>query len=228
MPRVTPSRNIGNFVPVNPVTPVISSYATTGGLVKVPVMDHNRHIITSHISKFPALSDTSKLYMYISSHYIHGHPNYIKQFVMSDLEQEIILSLMEHNLYCTPANSKLSIFVVDFAIGKQHNDRWHKENILEIMTLVQNHPAGNIIHFGMLYYTPNLVIPRSLIANIRLRCNNLPLFDSINRFIKDKLIHSCSRTIFGSVNKHVWMTKSLRTGSVRHGKALYSPIIALL
>ena len=50
--RVTPSSNIGNFKSVNPVTPVIGSYATSSGLVRVPVLDHNRLIVTSSNPKF--------------------------------------------------------------------------------------------------------------------------------------------------------------------------------
>ena len=159
-PRVTTMANIGNFVPVNPVTPAIGSYATTGGLVRVPVLDHNRRIVTSHSAKFPALSDTSKLNVYISSHCIHGLPNHIEQVVRSDLELEVLMSLVEHDLHSTQPNSKLSIIVVDFCIRKQKSDMWHKEKILEIMTLVQHHPAGNVIRFGMHFYNPDIVKSR--------------------------------------------------------------------
>ena len=150
-----PTANIGNFVSVNPVTPVIGSYSTSGGLARVPVLDHNRHIVTSHSAKFPTLSETSKLNVYISSHRIQCLPKHIEQVVRSDLELEVFISLVEHNLHRTQPNSKLSIIVVDFCIRKQKSDMWHKEKILELMTLVERHPAGNVIRFGMLFYTPN-------------------------------------------------------------------------
>ena len=87
--RVTPSSNIGNFKSVNPVTPVIGSYATSSGLVRVPVLDHNRCIVTSSNPKVPALSDTSKLNIYISSHRIHGLPKRIEQVVRSYQDMEV-------------------------------------------------------------------------------------------------------------------------------------------
>ena len=40
--RVVPTSNIGPFANAVPVTPVIGSYATTSGLVKVPVIHHKK------------------------------------------------------------------------------------------------------------------------------------------------------------------------------------------
>ena len=54
-----------------------------------------------------------------------------------------------------PPNSKLSIIVVDFLISKQKSDMWHKEKILELMTSVERHPAGNVSRFGLLFHTPD-------------------------------------------------------------------------
>ena len=68
---------------------------------------------------------------------------------------EVLISLLEQDLHRTQPNSKLSIIVVDFRIRKQKTDMWQKEKIVELMTLVECHPAGNVIRFGMLFYTPN-------------------------------------------------------------------------
>ena len=135
---------------------MIGSYATSGGLVRVPVLDHNRRIVTSNSAKFPALSDTSKLNVYISSYRIHSLPKHIDEVIRSDLDLEVLISLVEHDLHRTQPNSKLSIIVVDFLISKQKSDMWHKEKILELMTLVERHPAGNAIRFGLLFYIPDL------------------------------------------------------------------------
>ena len=75
--RVVPTSNIGHFVPAVSVTPVIGSYATTAGLIKVPVMNHKKNMVPSKFPKFPTLSDKSKLTVYISSHPIHGLPKCI-------------------------------------------------------------------------------------------------------------------------------------------------------
>ena len=47
--------------------------------------------------------------------------------------------------------------MVDFLISRHKSDMWHKEKILELMTLVERHPAGNVIRFGLLFFTPDLV-----------------------------------------------------------------------
>ena len=78
------------------------------------------------------------------------------------------------------------------------------------MKIVEHHPAGNVIRFGLLFYTPDLVKPRQLTANLKLRQNFLPLFEKLNNFIKEKMTKSCSRTVFGSFKKHVGMTSKLK------------------
>ena len=74
------------------------------------------------------------------------------------------------------------------------------------MDLVQTHPAGNVIRFGMLFLTPNLSIPDTFKSSVKLARDYFPLIWSINKFIKYLMVKSCSRSIFGSVTKHVGMT----------------------
>ena len=143
---------------------MIGSYATSSESVRVPVLDHKRRIVTSHNPKFPALSSTSKLNVYISSHHIHGLPSHIEQVVRSDLDLEVLTALVEHDLHRTQSNSKLSIIVVDFQISKHKPDVWHKIMLINLMKIVERHPAGYAIRFGMLFYTPNLVKPRQFTA----------------------------------------------------------------
>ena len=119
--------------------------------------------------------------------------------------------MVEHDLHRTQPNSTLSLIVVDFLISKHKSDMWHKEKILELMKIVERHPAGNVIRFGLLFYTPDLVKPRQLTANLNLRHNFLPLFEKVNNFIKEKMTKSCSRTVFGSFKKHVGMTSKLKS-----------------
>ena len=82
--------------------------------------------------------------------------------------------------------------------------------LINLMKIVERHLAGNVIRFGMLFYTPDLVKPRQFTANLNLRPNFLPLFEKINNFIREKMSKSCSRTIFGSYKKHVGMTTKLK------------------
>ena len=159
VPRVTPTRDIGHFVPAVPVTPVIGSYANTSGLVRVPVMNHKKRMVSSEYPKFPTLSDKSKLNVYISSHPIHGLPKYIEEIYRADLTLIVLYFLIEYDLHHTTADSKVSYIVVDFAISRHCNKRWHKAKIFEIMNLVQSHPACNVIRFGMLFFTPDLTHP---------------------------------------------------------------------
>ena len=64
--------------------------------VRVPVLDHKSRVVNSHSPKFPAVSSTSKLNVYISSHRIHGLPSHIEQVVRSDLDLEVLTALVEH------------------------------------------------------------------------------------------------------------------------------------
>ena len=162
-----------------------------------------RRIVPIKYPKFLTRSETSKLNVYISIHSIYGLPKYIEEILRSDLTLDILLFLVEHDHNHTPADSKVSFIVVDFAISRHHNERWHKAKLLEIMDLVQNNPAGNVICFEMLFFTPDLTIPNTLRSHVRLNRNYLPLFQSLNKCIKDIMIQPCSRSIFGSVNKHV-------------------------
>ena len=91
--------------------------------------------------------------------------------------------------------------MVDFLISRNKSDMWHKKKILELIQIVDRHPAGNVIRFGLLFYTPDLVKPRQITANLNLRHNFLSLFEKINKFTKDKMTKSGSRTVFGSFKK---------------------------
>ena len=104
----------------------------------------------------------------------------------------------------------MSIIVVDFQISKHKSDVWHKEMLIELMKIVERHPAGNVIRFGLLFYTPDLVKLRQMTANLKLRQNFFSLFEKINNFIKEKMSKFCSRTIFGSFKKHMGITSKLK------------------
>ena len=149
--RVVPTSNIGPFASVVPVTPVIGSYATSSGLVRVPVMNQQKKLVPSKLPKFPTLSDKSKLNVYISSQPVHHLPKHIEQVYREDLTLDVLLSLVKYDLDHIPANCKVSFIIVDFAISRQCNEAWHKAKIFELMDLVQTHPAGNVIRFGMLF-----------------------------------------------------------------------------
>ena len=76
--------SIGNFKSADPVTPAIGSYAAAGGLARVPVMDHKRHIVASRNAKIPALSKVSLLNVYSSSQCVYGLPKHIEQVSRED------------------------------------------------------------------------------------------------------------------------------------------------
>ena len=116
-PRIVPTSIIGPFAPAVSVTQVIGSYATTSGLVKVPVMNHEKNMVPSKFPKYPTLSDKSKLNVYISSHSIHNLPKHIEEVYRDDLTLDVLLSLVEYDLNHITVNSKVSFIVVDFAIS---------------------------------------------------------------------------------------------------------------
>ena len=204
--RVVPTSNIGPFATAVPVTPVIGSYATTSGLVRVPVMNHKKKMVPSRLPKFPTLSDKSKLNVYISSQPIHNLPEHIEEVYREDLTLDVLLTLVKHDLEHIPVNCKISFIVVDFAISRQCSEAWHKACIFELMDLVQTHPAGNVIRFGMLFLQPNLCIPDTFKAPAKLAKDYFPLIRGVNKCIRDLMVRSCSRSIFGSDNKYVGMT----------------------
>ena len=89
--------------------------------------------------------------------------------------------------------------MIDFAISRQCSEAWHKPRIFELMDLVQSHHAGNVIRIGMLFLRPDLCVPE-------LVKDYFPLIRAVNKFIRYLMVKSCSRSIFGSVNKHVGIT----------------------
>ena len=117
---------------------------------------------------------------------------------------------MENDLHLTLSGSKLSIIVVDFLVRKSKSAQWQKDMIVNLMQIVEHHPKGNIIRFGLLFYTPDLVKPREITAKLNLRHTFLRLFEKTNRFITEKMSKSGSRTTFGSFKKHMGMTSTLK------------------
>ena len=119
----------------------------------------------------------SFLNVYSSSHIVHGLPKHIEQVSRDDLEFELLTSLIENDLHLTQSGSKLSIVVVDFLVTKTKSAKWHKDKITEIMQIVECHPKGNFIRFGMLFMTPDLVKIREMTGSISPRHNVLRLFE---------------------------------------------------
>ena len=126
------------------------------------------------------------------------------------LTLDVLLTLVKHDLDHIPVNCKISFIVVDFTISRQCSEAWHKARIFELMDLVQSHLAGNVIRFGMLFLQPNLCIPDNFKAPAKLAKDYFPLIRGVNKCIRDLMVRSCSRSIFGSANKHVGMTTKCR------------------
>ena len=111
---------------------------------------------------------------------------------------EVLTAPVENVLHLSRSNTRLSIIVVDFLVSKHKSDQWHKDKILKLMQIVERHPKGNIIRFGLLFYTPDLVKPREITANLNLRHNFLHLFEKINRFNSKKILQGLIRAHFGN------------------------------
>ena len=74
------------------------------------------------------------------------------------------------------------------------------------MDLLHSHHAGNVIRFGLVFVYPSLCIPETFKNPLKLAANHFPLVMGINKFIRSLMMKSCSRSIFGSINKHVGIT----------------------
>ena len=84
------------------------------------------------------------------------------------------------------------------------------------MQIVEHYPKGNIIRFGLLFYTPNLIKVREMNGSINPRFNFLGHFEEVNPFISLKMLQFESRMCFGSYKKHVGTTSKLKN---RKGEA---------
>ena len=84
--------------------------------------------------------------------------------------------------------------------------RWHKAQLFRIMDQVCDHPAGNVIRFGILFCNPDLTIPDTLTSHHRLSCNYFSMYWVLNKCIKDMMVESGTMSIFGTISNHVEMT----------------------
>ena len=124
---------------------------------------------------FLFLSQSSK---YVSI--VYGLPPYIEQVSLSDLELPLLTSLIKHDLQSTLTSSKLSIVVVDFLVSRTKPTKWHKTKIAELMGIVERHPKGNIIRFGLLFMTLNLVKIKEMTSRYTPHPNLFKSFEEVN------------------------------------------------
>ena len=94
-----------------------------------------------------------------------------------------LTSLIKHDLQSTLTSSKLSIIVVDFLVSRTKPTKWHKTKIAELMGIVERHPKGNIIRFGLLFMTLNLVKIKEMTSRYTPHPNLFKLFEEVNQFI---------------------------------------------
>ena len=78
------------------------------------------------------------------------------------------------------------------------------------MQIVEHHPKGNFIGFGMLFMTPDLVKIREMNGSITPRHNFFRLFEEVNRHINSKMSCFGSRSCFGSYKKHMGISSTLK------------------
>ena len=152
------------------------------------------------------LSQSSK---YVSI--VYGLLPYIEQVSRSDLELPLLTSLIKHDLHSTPTGSKLSIIVVEFLVSRTKPAKWHKTKIAELMGIVERHPKGNFIRFGMLFMTLNLVKIKEMTSRYTPHPNLFKLFEEVNWFIKGLMCKFGSRSCFGTYKKHEGMSSSLKS-----------------
>ena len=74
------------------------------------------------------------------------------------------------------------------------------------MDLLHSHHAGNVIRFGLVFIFPSLCTPDTFKSPLKLAKNHFPLVTGINKCISYLMTKSCSRSTFGSFNKHVGIT----------------------
>ena len=163
-------------------------------------MNNNKHMVTSKCPKIPILSSKHKLTVYISSQYIQDIPKHIEQVYREDLTLKVLLALIEYELCHLEVGCKLSFIVIDFAISKDHNVGWHKAMLSRIIDLVKSHPAGNVVRFGEMWCTPDLTSPDTLTTFHKPTCNYFPMYRVLNKYIKDLMVGSGTRSIFGSIS----------------------------
>ena len=125
-----------------------------------------------------------------------------------DLTLKVLFALVKYELCHLEASSKLSFIVIDFAISKDHNVGWHKAMLSRIVDLVKFHPSGNMVRFGEMWCTPDLTIPDTLTSSHKPNRNYFPMYRVLNKYIKDMMGGSGTRSIFGSISNHVGMTNS--------------------
>ena len=109
---------------------------------------------------------------------------------------EVLFALIEYEFCHLEAGCKLSFIVIDFAISKD-------QNVSRLVDLVKSHPSGNMVRFGEMWCTPDMTSPDSLTMFHKPTRIYIPMYKMINKHMKDLVIGSGSRFIFGAISNHV-------------------------
>ena len=208
-PRVLPQRDIGPFRPHRVTMPSVSSFATSGGLSKVPTLNKEGLVVSSTVPNFPAISANTYLSVYSSTHRITGLPEHVEKVWRSDLGLLKLRDLLEYDLDNVGRDNILNVFVVDFVIDTSQTISWHTNEIFKILQLFTKHPQGGFCRFAQTFVCPKYVVPNSM-SNVKFRppVNYLGLYSGINKYILSKMNYSGSKSCFGSERRHVGISKS--------------------
>ena len=103
-----PGGNIGPFESNHVHKHTLGSYATEGGLVKVPILNSKGQIVSSTVPSFQEVSANSLLNVYYATHRIKGLPEHVEQVFRGDLGLPKLKSILEHDLGVVSSNCQLN------------------------------------------------------------------------------------------------------------------------
>ena len=161
-PRVFPTGNVGPYQTHTVQMQTLGSYATAGGLSKVPTLDKAGKLVSSTVPNFPAISANSLLSVYSATHRISGLPEHVEQVHRADLGLPLLKDLLEYDLGNVDQDSQLNCIVVDFLIDVSKPVSWHTSLIHQIVKLFTDHPSGGFCKIGQTFFCPKYVQPPTI------------------------------------------------------------------
>ena len=148
--------------------------------------------------------------MYSANHRIEGLPEHVEQIFRRDLELPLLKTILEHDLGVVSPNYQLNAVVVDFKISTSKNVQWHTSQIRLILDLFHNHPQGGQVRFGQVFMTPKYVKIPIMSGPYVPNPDFFKLFMGVNNYINHLMQQSGTRSCFGSLKKHMGISKSAK------------------
>ena len=209
-PCKQPLGNIGPYKAHTVHMQTLGSYAAASGLSRVPILNKEGKIVSSTVPSFPAISVNSLLSVYGATHRIAGLPEHFEQVHRGVLGLLELRELLEFDLGNVGPDCQLNCNVVDFCIYVSKPVSWHTSLIHQIVKMFSDHPSGGFCRIGQVFYCPKFVKLPTMSGHYTPQPNYLNLFNGVNKYISSLMTKSGSRSCFGSVRKHVAISRSGR------------------